>query len=56
MLWKVIGVIVLVWLAFTVVGVIIKGLFWLAVIGGVLFVGTLAYGALKGGKDQRSLR
>lgn len=55
MLWKVIGVIVVLWLALTVIGAVIKGLFWLAVIGGVLFVATAAYGAIKGG-DQRSLR
>lgn len=56
MLWKVIGVVVVLWLVFTVIGVIVKGLIWLAVIGGLLFVGTVVYGAIKGGKDQRSLR
>jgi len=56
MFWKVIGAIVVLWLAMTVIGVIIKGLFWLALIGGALFVGTVAYGAIKGGKSQRSLR
>lgn len=55
MFWKVIGAIVVVWLAVTVIGVIVKGLLWLAVVGAVLFVGTAAYGAIKG-KDQRSLR
>ncbi len=56
MFWKVMGAIVALWLVFTVIGVVIKGLFWLAVAGGLLFVGTAAYGALKGGKEQRSLR
>lgn len=55
MFWKIIGAIIVVWLAFTIIGVIVKGLLWLAILGGVLFVGTAAYGAIKG-KDQRSLR
>ena len=56
MFWKVIGAIIVLWLVFTVIGVVIKGLFWLAIIGGVLFAGTAAYGAIKGAKGQRSLR
>jgi hypothetical protein len=45
--WAIIGVLLLVWLVITVLGALLKGLFWLAVIGGVLFVGTAAYGAIK---------
>ncbi|MCI2419635.1 hypothetical protein MOQ72_19495 [Saccharopolyspora sp. K220] len=44
MLWKVIGGLLLLWLVISVAGFIIKGLFWLAVIGGVLFVATAAIG------------
>ncbi|GDY32119.1 hypothetical protein [Gandjariella thermophila] len=46
-MWAVIGVLLLVWLVVTVLGALLKGLFWLAVIGGVLFIGTAAYGAIK---------
>ncbi|MCO1654655.1 hypothetical protein [Pseudonocardia humida] len=35
------------WLALTVVGVLIEGLFWLAVIGVVLFLGTAGYAAIR---------
>jgi hypothetical protein len=35
---------------------VIKGLFWLAVIGGVLFLATAAYGAIKGKSDPKRLR
>jgi hypothetical protein len=35
------------WLALTVLGLLIEGLFWLAVIGGVLFLGTAGYAAIK---------
>ncbi|QTR01150.1 hypothetical protein J7S33_16765 [Saccharothrix algeriensis] len=35
------------WLVLSVVGAVVKGLFWLAIVGGVLFLGTAAYGAIK---------
>lgn len=44
MLWKVIGGLLLLWLVVSLMGVIIKGLFWLAVIGGIFFVATAAIG------------
>jgi hypothetical protein len=46
----VIGVLVLllvVWLVCVVVGVVVKGLFWLLVIGAVLFVATGIVGFVK---------
>ncbi|WP_199588955.1 hypothetical protein [Blastococcus sp. TF02A-26] len=33
-----------VWLAFVVIGAVVEGLFWLLVIGAVLFVATAAFG------------
>lgn len=36
-----------IWLIFIFLGAIIKGLFWLAIIGIVLFLGTAAYGWVK---------
>ena len=38
------GLLLVVWLALTVVGAIMKGLFWLAVVGLVFFVATAALG------------
>lgn len=35
------------WLLFAVLGFVIKGLFWLAIIGIVLFVATGAIGGLR---------
>lgn len=55
MLFKIIGVLVVVWLALTVLGAVIEGLFWLAVVGGVLFLATAAYGAIKGGKSPKQI-
>lgn len=43
----IIAVLLVAWLAITVLGALLKGLFWLAVVGGILFVGTAVYGAIK---------
>jgi hypothetical protein len=51
MVWKVIGGLLVLWLVVSVAGVLIKGLFWLAVIGGVLFVATAALGWAKDKKE-----
>jgi uncharacterized membrane protein len=56
MFWKIVGALIVIWLAFTVLGFVIKGLFWLAVIGGVLFLGTTAYGAITGKNDPKRIR
>ena len=41
---RLLGVLLLIWLVVTVVGAVIEGLFWLAVVGLVLFVLTAAVG------------
>lgn len=43
-----IALLLVIWLALTVVGAVVEGLFWLLVVGAVLFVATAAYGWLKG--------
>lgn len=45
---RIIAVLLAIWLALTIIGAVVKGVFWLAIIGGVLFLGTAAYGAIKG--------
>lgn len=58
MWWKVIGGLLALWLvvavAGAVIGFVIKGLFWIAVIAGVLFVGTAAIGWAR--KDRKQLK
>lgn len=44
-LGKVIVVILAIWLAVTLLGFLIKGLFWLGVIGGIAFLITAALGS-----------
>jgi len=45
---RIIAVLLAIWLALTILGAVVKGIFWLAIVGGVLFLGTAAYGAVKG--------
>jgi hypothetical protein len=40
-------ILLVVWLALAVVGVIVKSLFWLLIVGVVLFVATAAIGFVK---------
>ena len=44
MVWKVIGGLLALWLAVTVLGFVVKWLFWLAVVGLVLIGGTVVVG------------
>jgi hypothetical protein len=46
-LLRILGIALVVWVALAVLGFVIKGLFWLAIIGIVLFVATAAVGAAK---------
>ena len=46
------GLLLVVWLVLTVVGAIVKGLFWLAVVGLILFAATAVLG-LKKRNDPR---
>ncbi|MCZ2849304.1 hypothetical protein [Modestobacter sp. VKM Ac-2978] len=42
-----IALLLVLWLAFVVIGAVVEGLFWLLVIGAVLFVATAAFGWMK---------
>jgi hypothetical protein len=42
-----IAVLLVVWVAVIVIGAVVKGLLWLAVIGAVLFLVTAGYGYVK---------
>ncbi|WP_411969407.1 hypothetical protein [Geodermatophilus sp. YIM 151500] len=41
---RLLGLLLVVWLVITVVGAVLEGLFWLMVVGGLLFLATAAYG------------
>ena len=50
---RLLGLLLVVWLVITVVGAVIEGLFWLAVIGLLFFVATAALGWNK--RDSKAL-
>jgi hypothetical protein len=47
------GLLLVVWLVISVIGVVIKGLFWLAVVGAIFFVGTTVLGWAR--RDHKAL-
>jgi hypothetical protein len=50
---RLLGLLLVVWLVITVIGAVVKGLFWLAVIGLLFFVATVALGWNK--RDSKAL-
>jgi hypothetical protein len=50
---RLLGLLLVVWLVITVLGAVVEGLFWLAVIGALFFVATVALGWNK--RDDRAL-
>lgn len=53
---KVLGIIALVWIGLIVLGWVFKALFWVLVLGAVVFVGYAAYAALTSKSDPPALR
>lgn len=43
-----IGLLLVIWIAFIVVGAVVHTLFWLIIVGVVLFLATSLFGALRG--------
>ncbi|OLR90899.1 hypothetical protein [Actinokineospora bangkokensis] len=59
MLLKVIGAIIVIWIAFSVIGFIFKAIGTLLLVAAVATVGVIAYGAAKkslGGNRNRQIR
>ena len=54
-MWRVIGIIALIWIGLMVLGAVFKFLVWALVIGAVLFVGSAAYSAIRN-SDKRAIR
>lgn len=56
MLLRLIGALLVLWLAFVVLGFVIKGLVILAVVGAIAFVATAGYAAIRNRSSQKRLR
>lgn len=46
-MWAIIVVLLILWAVLSVIGFVFKGLLWLAIIGIILFAGTIAFGVVK---------
>jgi hypothetical protein len=56
LLLKIIGALVLVWVAFIVLGAVFKIIGTLLVIGAIVTIGAVGYAAIKGRSGQRQIR
>jgi len=60
MFWKIVGALLVAWIAFmvigSVVGFLLHAVLWIAIIGGAVFLGTAAYRAVKGDSAKKQLR
>ncbi|MFE3189760.1 hypothetical protein ACFXHA_12180 [Nocardia sp. NPDC059240] len=55
MFWKILGVVVLVWIAFAILGALIKALFPILIVTGLIFGLYLVYKAVSGSKNKSPL-
>ncbi|MFJ4044663.1 hypothetical protein ACIPV2_02830 [Microbacterium sp. NPDC089987] len=51
-MWTLLIVLLVIWLGLSVLGFVVKGLLWLAVLGIVLFLATLVFGFLRRGRSK----
>lgn len=52
-MWTFLIILLIVWAGLSVLGFVVKGMLWLAVLGIVLFIGTVVYGMLRRGSTTR---
>jgi hypothetical protein len=55
LLLKIIGVLIVIWLAFTLIGFVVKALGTLLIIAAVITVGAIGYAAIKNKSGQRQI-
>lgn len=56
MLLKIIGAIIIIWVAFTVIGFVFKAIGALLVVAAIATVAAIGYAAIKGGKERKQIR
>jgi hypothetical protein len=56
MLLKIIGAIIVIWVAFAVIGFLFKALTFLLVAAAVVTLGVVGYNAIKGGSERKQIR
>lgn len=56
MILKIIGAIIVIWIAFSVLGFVFKAIGTLLIVAAVATVGVVAYGAIKGKAGNKQIR
>lgn len=57
MLLKVLGAIIVIWVAFAVIGFVLEAVLTLVIVGAVVAViGGVGYAMVKGGRDRKQIR
>lgn len=51
-MWTLLIILLIVWLGLSILGFVVKGLVWLAVLGIVLFLATLVIGLIRGARNR----
>ena len=51
-MWTLLIILLIVWLGLSILGFVVKGLVWLAVLGIVLFLATLVIGLIRGNRSR----
>jgi hypothetical protein len=53
-MWTVLWILIIAWAVLAIIGFAIKGLLWLAIIGLVLFIGTIVFGLIRRRAGRRT--
>jgi uncharacterized membrane protein len=56
MLLKIIGAIIVIWVAFAVIGFVVKAVGFLLIAAAVVTVGVIGYNAVKGSSERKQIR
>jgi hypothetical protein len=49
--WKIVGIVALIWIAFALIGAVMKGLFWILVVSAIVFGIYMLFKSMSGSSD-----
>lgn len=52
MFWKIVGIVALLWIAFALVGALVKGLFWILAVSAIVFGLYWLFKSMSGSSDS----
>jgi len=50
--WKIVGIVALIWIAFALIGAVVKGLFWILAVSAIVFGVYMLLKAMSGSSDS----